>query len=103
MSTPIERMEALQKRNQDLLADMKRLEKDYNKSKRRAEQLQKERDAQRIELSKTTSVKDKLEKLAREFTKDNKKLKVRSWCWQRHGIASDRRRHYVGGFQASRG
>ena len=77
MGTPLEKMEALQKKNQDLFADMKRLERDYNKSKKRADQLQKERDAQRTELTRTVGVKDKLEKLAREFTKDNKKLKVR--------------------------
>lgn len=70
-------MEALQKKNQDLFADMKRLERDHAKSKKRADQMQKERDAQRTELSRTVGVKDKLEKLAREFTKDNKKLKVR--------------------------
>lgn len=72
----MERMEALQKKNQDLFADMKRLEREHAKSKKKADQLQKERDSQRSELSKTISVKEKLEKLAREFTKDNKKLKV---------------------------
>ena len=70
-------MEALQKKNADLFAEMKKLEKEHTKSKKRADQLQKERDTQRTELSKTTSVKEKLEKLAREFTKENKKLKVR--------------------------
>ena len=76
MGSPLEKMEALQKKNQDLFADLKRLERDHNKSKKRADQMQKERDAQRSELTKTIGVKDKLEKLAREFTKDNKKLKV---------------------------
>ena len=75
MGTPMERMEALQKKNQDLFADMKRLEREHAKSKKRADQLQKERDSNRSELSKTTTMKEKLEKLARELTKDNKKLK----------------------------
>ena len=70
-------METLQKRYADLMADMKRTERDFVKGKKRAEQLQKERDAQRVELNKSNTVKEKLEKLAREFTKDNKKLKVR--------------------------
>ncbi len=77
MGTPIERMEILQKRIADLIGDMKRVERDYIKGKKRADQLQKERDTQRIELHKANSVKEKLEKLARELTKDNKKLKVR--------------------------
>ena len=80
MGTPLEKLETLQKKNQDLFADMKRLERDYAKSKKRADQMQKERDAQRSELSRTIGVKDKLEKLAREFTKDNKKLKVRFYA-----------------------
>jgi chromosome segregation ATPase len=78
IGTPLEKMEALQKRYSDLMADMKRTEREYVKGKKRSEQLQKERDAQRVELNKSNSVKEKLEKLAREFTKDNKKLKVRS-------------------------
>ena len=78
MGTPLERMEALQKRIADLMGEMKRVEKEHIKGKKRADQLQKERDAQRVELNKTTSMKDKLEKLAREFTRENKKLKVRT-------------------------
>ena len=75
MGTPMERMEALQKKNQELFTDLKRLEREHTKTKKRADLLQKERDTQRSELSKTTTMKEKLEKLAREFTKDNKKLK----------------------------
>lgn len=73
----MERVDALQKRNAELLADMKRMERDYIKSKKRADQLQKEKDSGRSELSKTLSLKDKLEKLCRELTRDNKKMKVR--------------------------
>jgi chromosome segregation ATPase len=80
MGTPLERMEALQKRNAELFADMKRLEREHQKNKKRADQLQKEKDASRSELSKTISMKDKLEKLCRELTKENKKTKVgKSW------------------------
>ena len=55
---------------------MKRLERDYVKSKKRADQLQKEKDSGRSELTKTVTLKDKLEKLCRELTRDNKKMKV---------------------------
>lgn len=88
MGTPLERIEALQKRNADLLSDMKKLERDHVKSKKRADQLQKEKDIGRVELSKTLSMKEKLEKLCRELTRENKRMKVRPsghgeirfWC-----------------------
>ncbi|MCJ1340480.1 hypothetical protein MMC09_005776 [Bachmanniomyces sp. S44760] len=75
MGTPLERMDALQKRNTELFADMKRLERDHAKNKKRAELLQKERDSGRSELSKTLSQKEKLEKLSRELSRENKKMK----------------------------
>lgn len=77
IESPISKIDALQKKYSDLLADMKKLDRDYTKSKKRADQLQKEKDQQRSELSKTTTMKDKLEKLCRELTKENKKVKVR--------------------------
>ena len=73
-------MDALQKRNTELFADMKRLEREHVKSKKRADQLQKEKDTGRSELSKTLSMKEKLEKLCRELTRENKKMKVRGEC-----------------------
>lgn len=76
MSTPLERMDALQKKNAELLTDMKKLEREHVKSKKRADQLQKEKDSGRSELSKTLSMKEKLEKLCRELTRENKKMKV---------------------------
>lgn len=76
LETPMSRLDILQRKYTDLLADMKRTEREYNKTKKRADQLQKEKDASRSELSKMTTVKDKLEKLCRELQKDNKKLKV---------------------------
>lgn len=76
MESPLLRLEAVQKRYTELLADMKRLDRENVKSKKRADQLQKERDHGRSELSKTVSMKEKLEKLCREFTRENKKVKV---------------------------
>lgn len=55
---------------------MRRLDRDHVRTKKRVEQLQKERDQSKTDLNKTTGVKDKLEKLCRELQKDNKKLKV---------------------------
>ncbi|KAI9817006.1 MAG: hypothetical protein M1826_001702 [Phylliscum demangeonii] len=73
IESPLSRLEALQKKYADLLGDLKRMEQNYQRSKRRAEQLQKERDHGRSELSKTITLKEKLEKLCRELQKDNKK------------------------------
>lgn len=55
---------------------MKRLERDYQKSKKRADQLQKEKDNAKSELSKANSLKEKLEKLSRETSNENRKLRV---------------------------
>ncbi|KAF2876457.1 myosin-like coiled-coil protein-domain-containing protein [Massariosphaeria phaeospora] len=75
MDGPLSRLEVVQKKYTELLADMKRTERDYQKAKKRGDQLQKEKDAQRSELNKVTSIKDKLDKLSRDFAKENKKLK----------------------------
>lgn len=80
METPLSRLEAVQKKYTELLADMKRLDRDHVKSKKRADQLQKDKDHGRSELSKTVSMKEKLEKLCRELTRENKKMKV---CYRR--------------------
>lgn len=76
METPLSRLEAVQKKYTELLADMKRLDRENLKSKKRADQVQKEKDQGRSELSKTVSIKEKLEKLCRELTRENKKMKV---------------------------
>ena len=76
MESPLSRLETVQKKYTELLADMRRLERDTTKSKKRADQLQKEKDQGRSELSKTVSIKEKLEKLCRELTRENKKIKV---------------------------
>jgi chromosome segregation ATPase len=77
METPIKRLEVVQRKYSELLAEMKRTEREHVKAKKRADQLQKEKDAGRAELNKVTAVKDKLEKLSRDVTRENKKLKVR--------------------------
>lgn len=72
----MQKIDHLTKRSSELLADMRRLEKDNQKNKKRGDTLQKERDANRSELSKTVGLKEKLEKLCRELQRDNNKMKV---------------------------
>lgn len=80
IESPMTRLEAVHKKYTELLADMKKLDRDYAKSKKRADQLQKDQDKGKSELSKTVTMKDKLEKLCRELTKENKKVKVGLEC-----------------------
>ncbi|KAJ4344228.1 hypothetical protein N0V95_006215 [Ascochyta clinopodiicola] len=75
MDGPMSQLTALQKKYTELLSDMKRMEREHSKAKKRGDQLQKEKDAQRSELTKVTTMKDKLDKLSRDFAKENKKLK----------------------------
>ncbi|KAF1929829.1 uncharacterized protein M421DRAFT_59854 [Didymella exigua CBS 183.55] len=75
MDGPLAQLTALQKKYTELLSDMKRMEREHAKAKKRGDQLQKEKDAQRAELAKLTTLKDKLDKLSRDFAKENKKLK----------------------------
>ncbi len=74
----LQKIEHLTKRCSDLLHDMKKHERDSIKNKKRADQLQKEKDQSRTELTKTVGLKEKLEKLCRELQKENNKLKVPS-------------------------
>lgn len=69
------KIEYLHKKSSELLADMRRLDKENKQNKRRGDSLQKERDNSRTELSKTVSLKEKLEKLCRELQRDNNKMK----------------------------
>ncbi|KAK8062213.1 hypothetical protein PG997_014310 [Apiospora hydei] len=71
----IEKIDLLTKRWSELFAQMKRHERDSIKNKKRADQLQKDKDSSRTEASKLTGLKEKLEKLCRELQKDNNKLK----------------------------
>lgn len=78
IETPLSRLEAVQNKYTELLGRMKRLDQENAKNKKRGDLFQKEKEAQRTELTKTVSMKEKLEKLCRELTKENKKVKVRS-------------------------
>jgi hypothetical protein len=71
----LEKIDLLTKRWAELFANMKRLERDNIKNKKRADQLQKEKDMSRTEATKQTGLKEKLEKLCRELQKENNKLK----------------------------
>jgi len=73
----LQKIDVLHKRVSDLFTSMKRLERDNQKNKKRGDQLQKERDHARADLSKTTTLKEKLEKLCRELQRENNRLKVR--------------------------
>ncbi|OKP00343.1 Alpha-taxilin [Penicillium subrubescens] len=75
IESPMTRLETVHKKYTELLADMKKLDRDYSKSKKRADQLQKDQEKGKSELNKTVTMKDKLEKLCRELTKENKKVK----------------------------
>jgi hypothetical protein len=72
----MQKIDYLTKRSSELLADMRRLEKENQKNRRQRDNLQKERDNGRTELSKTVGLKEKLEKLCRELQRDNNKMKV---------------------------
>lgn len=77
IETPLSRLEAVQNKYTELLGRMKRLDQENAKNKKRGDLFQKEKETQRSELTKTVSMKEKLEKLCRELTKENKKVKVR--------------------------
>jgi len=91
IEAPMNRLDTVQKKYAQLLAEMKRVEHDHKKAKKRADQLQKEKDAARSELSKANQAKDRLEKLSRDLSVDNRKLKVsctwltRAMCVTQHG------------------
>ena len=76
--TDFQKIDHLTKRCADLLAEMKRHERDSIKNRKRGDIMQKEKDSSRNELSKTVGLKEKLEKLCRELQKENNKLKVSS-------------------------
>ena len=80
----MDKIDLLTKRSSELFANMKRLERENLKNKKRADQLQKEKDTSRTDLSKQIGLKEKLEKLCRELQKENNKLKV---CLSRGSFA----------------
>ncbi len=76
MDTPMSKLETVQKKYTELLADMKRVDRENTKNKKRADLFQKEKDQARSQLTKTDAVKAKLETLCRELQRENKKSKV---------------------------
>ena len=73
----IQKIDTLQRRVTEHLADMKRLERENQKNKKRGDMLQKEKDHSRTELTKSITLREKLEKLCRELQRENNRLKVR--------------------------
>lgn len=69
------KLDVLQRKYTELFADMKRVEREHIKNKKRGDQLQKEKEEVTKTLTKEKAMKEKLEKLSRELTKENKKLK----------------------------
>ena len=78
------KVDAIQIKYTELLHEMKRLERDHAKSRKRADQLQKEKDQSRSEMQKAVSMKHKLETLCRELQKENKRIKVHDKAATRH-------------------
>lgn len=72
------KVDAIQIKYSDLLHEMKRLEREHAKTRKRADQLQKERDNSRTEMQKAVALKHKLETLCRELQKENKRVKDES-------------------------
>lgn len=69
------KLDVVQRKYSELLSDMKRVEREHVKAKKRGDQLQKEKEEVGKNLTKEKAMKDKLEKLSRELTRENKKLK----------------------------
>nr|CAG8485339.1 12030_t:CDS:10 [Entrophospora candida]CAG8535807.1 5496_t:CDS:10 [Entrophospora candida] len=74
----LEKIDTIQQRYMELFQEMKRLERDYAKMKKRNELLQKEKDSTKNELAKSNSVKHKFENICRELHKENKRIKEES-------------------------
>ncbi|KAH7062102.1 myosin-like coiled-coil protein-domain-containing protein [Macrophomina phaseolina] len=75
IESPMKKVEEVRKKYSALFADMKRAEREHVKAKKRADQLQKEKDSGKTDLNKMTTLKERLEKMSRDLTKENKKLK----------------------------
>ncbi|EXJ53735.1 uncharacterized protein A1O5_12984 [Cladophialophora psammophila CBS 110553] len=72
---PLKGIDLVKQKYEELLAEMKKTEREHLRAKKSRDQYQKEAEKSKSEHNKTTTMKDKLEKLCRELTKDNKKLK----------------------------
>ncbi|KAK4561188.1 hypothetical protein LTR86_005143 [Recurvomyces mirabilis] len=69
------KIDIVQRRYTELLSDMKKVERDHMKAKKRGDQLQKEKEEVSKDRTREKGLKEKLEKLSRELTRENKKLK----------------------------
>ena len=69
------KLDIVQRKYTELLGEMKRVERDHAKAKKRGDQLQKEKEEISKERTRERGLKEKLEKLSRELTRENKKLK----------------------------
>jgi chromosome segregation ATPase len=69
------KLDAVQRKYTELLGEMKRVEREHIKAKKRGDQLQKEKEEVGKERTRERGLKEKLEKLSRELTRENKKLK----------------------------
>ncbi|KIW82963.1 hypothetical protein Z517_02206 [Fonsecaea pedrosoi CBS 271.37] len=72
---PLKGIDLVKQKYEELLAEMKKTEREHLKAKKSRDQYQKDAEKSKSEHNKTTTMKDKLEKLCRELTKENKKLK----------------------------
>lgn len=69
------KMDVVQRKYTELLSEMKKVEREHVRAKKRGDQLQKEKEEIAKERTRERGLKEKLEKLSRELTKENKKLK----------------------------
>lgn len=69
------KIDAVQRRYTELLGEMKKVEREHVKAKKKSDQLQKEKEEVVKERTREKGLKEKLEKLSRELTRENKKLK----------------------------
>ncbi|KIW71821.1 hypothetical protein PV04_00053 [Phialophora macrospora] len=72
---PLKGIDMIKQKYEELLAEMKKTEREHVKAKKSRDQYQKDAEKSKSENNKTATMKDKLEKLCRELTKENKKLK----------------------------
>ena len=69
------KLDTVQRKYTELLSEMKKVEREHVKAKKRGDQLQKEKEEIGKERTRERGLKEKLEKLSRELTRENKKLK----------------------------
>ena len=73
----VAKIDYLSSKATEFFREMKRTQLSYQKEKKARDQLQKEKDRNGSELSKSVTLREKLEKLCRELQRENNRLKVR--------------------------